>query len=373
MIIYFLLFLVTCLMCKAVEKSKQVELSPSKEKENRAALWLGIIAYLPTIIIMGLRSEIADTDNYVEAFNSINPTGVFDNLAERNPLFTILQNFFKLYISQTADMWLLFITVASVLLMLISMCKYSPMFAISAVVFYGSTEVSYLFNGARQFFAISIMFFAFRFIEEKKLIKYALCCAAAFFIHQTAIIVIPAYFVVRGKFLNFKIILTFLATLAATAFSAMFIDYLNELFISDSVYAHYYDLLVETAGVNIFRVLVAAVPVALCLVYKARIDELEDNSLNISANMSVLALAVSVFSATSGGSLLGRLAEYYLIYNTITYPMLLKRVVSKNVYHIILAGLIIGYIAFFTYQFYVVWDSAGYQSDLLGIKVGVSE
>lgn len=373
MIVHYLLFFVTVLLAKAIEKTgKPVLLQNSEEKENRAAFFAAIIAYLPTIIFMGLRDNMGDTDGYIANFNALNTQSGFANLEDRNPGYTVFQIFFKQYISDNANLFLLTMTVISVLLMLKIHCKYSPMIALSAYVFFGSTEISYVFNGARQFLAISIMFYSFKFMKEKKLIKYAICAFIAFIIHQTAVVVIPAYFVVRGKFLNKKIILAGMGTIAATAFSSLFIDYLNDLFISESVYSHYYDKLVETEGINIFRVLVAAVPVVLCLIYKKRIDELEDNALNICANMSILALAVSIFSATSGGELLGRLAEYYLIFNTLTYPILLKRVVSKNVKTILEVGLIIGFFFYFFYQFTIIWEM-GYQSNTLGIAIGTKE
>lgn len=375
MIIHYILFFVTVLFAKAIEKTgKTVTIPNQEDEENRAAFIAAMFAYIPVIIMLGLRDNMGDTDSYIETFNISNPQSVFDGVSfdDRNPGYTVISNFFKLIISDNANFFLLFLTFISVLLMVKTQSKYSPFFAISTYVFFGSTEISYVFNGARQFLAISIMFYSFKFMKEKKLIKYAICAFIAFIIHQTAVVVIPAYFVVRGKFLNKKIILAGMGTIAATAFSSLFINYLNDLFISDSVYSHYYDQLVDSQGINIFRVFVAAIPVILCLIYKKRIDELEDDALNISANMSFLAVAISIFSATSGGDLLGRLAEYYLIFNTLTYPMLLKRVVSKNVKTILEVGLIIGFFLFFFYQFTIIWEM-GYQSNTLGIAMGTKE
>lgn len=373
MFVHYILFFVTVLLAKAVEKTgKPVMLPNSEEEENRAAFIACIIAYLPTIILYGLRDGMGDTDGYIETFNELNTQAGFANLGDRNPGYTAFQIFFKTYISDNANIFLLCLAFISIFLMLKIQSRYSPMIALSAFVFFGSTEISYVFNGARQFLAMSIMFYSFRFMQEKKLIKYAICAVVAVLIHQTAFIVIPAYFIVRGKFLNAKIILVGMATVAATAFSSLFINYLNDMFISDSVYSHYYDNLVNTNGINIFRVLVAAIPFALCMVYKKRIDELNDETLNISANMSTLALAVSIFSATSGGELLGRLAEYYLIFNTLTYPLLFKRAVSKNVSKILEVCLIVGYFVFFFYQFTVMWEM-GYRSDTLGLSFGMED
>lgn len=373
MVVHYLLFIFTVLFAKAAEGSeKTFECGTKKFQETRAAFAAAIAAYIPMIIFYGLRDNMGDTNSYIANFSKIEPQTIFDNLSERNQGYDIFVNFIKLYITKNPNIFLLILTIISVLLMLKIHSKYSPMFALSAFIFFGSTEISYVFNGARQFFAIAIMFYSLKYAEQKKLIKYAICCVIAFFIHKTSIVVIPMYFIARGKFFNKKIIITGIATIFATAFSSLFIDYINDLFISESVYSQYYDQLVDTDGINIFRVFVAAIPFALCMVYKKRIDELDDNVLNYCANMSTLALAVSIFAAASGGDILGRLAEYYLIFNTLTYPILLKRVVSKDISKFLTVGLVLGYFFFYWYQFSVIWQM-GYQSNTLGISIGMED
>lgn len=373
MVVHYLLFIFTALFAKAAEKpQKTLDSESNKSEETRAAFIAAIIAFIPAIIFYGLRDGLGDTPSYIDTFSRLNPQNIFDGLSDRNPGYDVFQNFIKLYITKNPHVFLVILTVVSVLLMLRIQSRYSPMFALSVFIFFGSTEISYVFNGARQFLAIAIMFYSLKYAEQKKLVKYLICCVIAFLIHQTSVIIIPAYFLARGKYLNLRIVITGIATIFATAFSSLFIDYINDMFISESVYAHYYNDLVDSDGINIFRVLVAAIPFALCMVYKKRIDKLDDPVLNYCANMSTLALAVSIFAAASGGDILGRLAEYYLIFNTLTYPLLLKRVVSKDISKILTVGLVLGYFFFFWYQFSVIWQM-GYQSDTLGISIGMED
>lgn len=373
MVVHYLLFIFTALFAKAAEKpQKTLDSESNKSEETRAAFIAAIIAFIPAIIFYGLRDGLGDTASYIDTFSRLNPQNIFDGFSDRSPGYDVFQNFIKLYITKNPHVFLFILTIISVLLMLRVQSRYSPMFALSVFIFFGSTEISYVFNGARQFLAIAIMFYSLKYAEQKKLIKYIICCIIACSVHQTSIIVIPAYFLARGKLFNIKIIITGITTIFATAFSSLFIDYINDMFISESVYANYYDHLIDSEGINIFRVLVAAIPFVLCMIYKKRIDKLDDPVLNYCANMSILALAVSIFAAASGGDLLGRLAEYYLIYNTLTYPIILKRVVSKNISNILLAGLIIGYFFFYWYQFSVIWHM-GYQSNTLGISIGMED
>ena len=373
MIIHLLLFFVTVLFAKFVEKTGTSVRTVSGDEtieENRAALWAALFAYFPTIFIIGFRSNLGDSKNYISSFSSLDVSGgLTDGLSERNPGFDLLMRVFKKFVSDRTEFWMLFLAFISFLFLLAALSRYSPSLFLSTFILFGSTEISYSFNGARQFLAICMMIYALKYIEQKKIVKYILLCIAAYTVHQTALIIIPAYFVVRGKVFNKKMMIVLLATFAATLFSSTFIEYLNDWFIEESVYAHYYDSIVSDEGINIFRVLVAVVPMILCIVYKKRIDALDDERLNICANMSILGFGVSLFASTSGGDLLGRLAEYYLIYNTLTYPILLKKVISKSVYPIILTGLFVGYFLFYCYQFMIIWDGLGYESEFLGIVI----
>ncbi len=374
MILHYAVYIISALLAKLVEKTgKKVESRGQTKYENRAQYIAAFFACLPMIIIYGFRSSIGDTTSYLYSFRDTTLTGgLFDDLSDRSPGFDILLRIFKFMLVDNEYYWVFFMTLISMLFLLASFSKYSPMFGLSIFLFFGSTEISYLLNGARQFFAIAIMVYALKYLEKGKLIPYIVTLLVAASIHLTALIFVPVYFVVRGKFLNIKMIFLSLGVIAATAFSSLFINYLNDLFLEDSVYSGYYDFIVADTGVNIFRFFVALVPFLLCFIYRKRIADLNDDSLNILANLSMLAVAVMLFSLTAGGDYLGRLAEYFLIFNCILYPVLLKRVISKNVYPIFMVGIIVGYFIFYTYQFYIKWD-LGYSSDYLGIYIGESE
>lgn len=374
MALHYAIFAITVLLSKLVEKTgKSVKTDGQTKYESRANFVVAVLACLPMIIIYGFRTDIGDSASYLEAFRETSLTGgLFENLSERNPGFDVLLRVFKFKIFDNENYWTLFLTAISVMLMVNTFSKYSPIFGLSMYLFFGATEVSYVFNGARQFLAIAIVVFSFRYIEKGKLIPYIVVMLLASSIHLTAYIFAPVYLVVRGKFMNLKMSLVSAGVIAATAFSSLFIDYLNDMFLEDSVYSGYYSYIVSDTGVNIFRFLVAGVPFALCIIYKKRIADLNDMSLNVLSNISMLGAAVMMFSLTAGGDYLGRLAEYFLIFNCVLYPVLLKRVISKNIYPIFIFGIVIGYFGFYTYQFYIKWN-LNYISDYLGLYVGVTE
>ena len=168
MIVHYILFFVTVLLSKAIEKDQNnLQSSEKVQQETRASFIAAIIVYLPVIIMYGLRDNMGDTNGYVESFDMLNPQSVFGALSDRNPGYTVLQNFIKLYITKDANIFLLIFSAISILLLIKTHSRFSPMFALSSFIFFGSTEISYVFNGARQFLAIAIMFYSLKYVEEK--------------------------------------------------------------------------------------------------------------------------------------------------------------------------------------------------------------
>lgn len=60
--------------------------------------------------------------------------------------------------------------------------------------------LTFLANGIRQALAISIFLFSYRYIEERKLLKYTILTILAVLFHTSLIIVWPLYFIVNHSF-----------------------------------------------------------------------------------------------------------------------------------------------------------------------------
>lgn len=77
------------------------------------------------------------------------------------------------------------------------------------------------FNIIKQTIAISFVFYGFRYIFERKPIKYCLTILVAMLFHSTVFVVIPLYFLwnVSGKVNRIKKILVFIGTVAVIFFA----------------------------------------------------------------------------------------------------------------------------------------------------------
>ena len=101
---------------------------------------------------------------------------------------------------------------------------------ISFFLFIASTDyISWVFNGMRQFVAVTITIACFPWIIEKKYIRAVIVILIASLFHQSALLVIPFVFIVQGKAWNKKTILFILAVIIVVIFADRFTDILDNM------------------------------------------------------------------------------------------------------------------------------------------------
>lgn len=92
--------------------------------------------------------------------------------------------------------------------------KYSSRYLVSFFLFIASIDyISWLFNGIRQFLAVTITFIGIKFILDKKYAKAIILILIASLMHQSALLVIPFIFIAQGKAWNKKTLLLWLQLL----------------------------------------------------------------------------------------------------------------------------------------------------------------
>lgn len=86
------------------------------------------------------------------------------------------------------------------LLLLLCIRKYSKNYAVSYLLFFFSGLFGLLgLNQIRQFVAVMLVFYAYDYIENKKLLKYLICVFFAYTFHFSAIVMIPFYWILTKK------------------------------------------------------------------------------------------------------------------------------------------------------------------------------
>lgn len=280
---------------------------------NPVALILPIIFFT---VFVALRKTIGDTFYYMHSFNL---------MPDENPIliehfFTSMFSFFQNIIRNMTDdpQWLIaFAAVFSIPVPLIILYRYCPRFEMAIFMFVAFGYLGGAMNGMRQYMGASIVLLATRYLfSEKKtdFIKYAVIILLAYCMHNSAIIMLPLYFVIRRRAWQVSSYLIVLGSaVGVVIFDAILPSFLSAL--EQTSYANYSENGWFTSGVeggsSIIRVIFIVYPIVIAYLNKERLKMLGrigDILVNI-AFMNVAIYMISIYNW-----IFSRLAIYLMVY-----------------------------------------------------------
>ena len=338
--------------------------------EARVHLFMAVVTFAVIVFFAGARSYVADTTDYIKMFNDYplfqNAHDVIFAEGVREPGFRLFSILIKTYISDNYTVWLSIIAVISGVCVMIPLYKYSCNFGVSAFLFMGSCQFTWMFNGMRQFLVATIIFSCTGLILKNKTLLYILIVCVLSTIHQSALLLIPMYFIVRGEPWNKRTMLFIGCIVLAVLFASKFTNLLTDV-VEQTDYAGSVNEFKDTDdGTNIIRIVVESIPVILAFLYRDKIKDKLTPIIKLSINMSLVASGLYVISKIArSGILLGRLPIYFSMYNLILLPWLLRNIFEKREKDLVYYIMIICYFGFFYYQMYIAWGAGGYKSQVL--------
>ncbi len=339
-----------------------------KVRENHPValfVFFGVLTFF-----CGLRSGIADTGAYILTFK-LYPSSLSDIVwedvgAEKG--FYLLSTLFKSYISDDFHGWLFIIALISCIATALAIHRYASDKGFSCFLFIATTMFVYLVNGIRQYICVSILFALSYCLEEKRIFKYLIIVLVLSTIHTSALIMIPVYFLARLRpWSGHTWFIIGGAIILGVGFES-FIPMVDSM-LSGTDYGHYSELLQSGSGVNIFRLIIAAVPVVLSFFCREQIENTRDKQIPIAVNMSIINLSLYIVANFTSGMTVGRLTAYFDIYNLILIPWLVNNFPTVKERRTLKICAIVGYIIFFYIQMMIAWGGLVYESDILNIYV----
>ena len=340
---------------KAVSKKQTVQVlgEPQKRWSKSSALLLMI----PLILWATYRSlYIGDTGTYVNAFNRMP-----DTLAELSAYVGTLKNdkgyytfaaLIRIFISKDYRVYLFIIAAIQGVILALVLRKYSSDYWLSIFLFVAATDyLSWMNNGIRQFVAVVIVFAGTKWLLEKRYIPYIILVLFASLFHQTALIMIPIAFIVRGKAWNGKTILFIVLSVIAVLFVDKFTNILDNM-LSETQYQNVVSdwQSWNDDGTNFLRVLVYSVPAILAFIGRKRIIADDDPVITMATNASLITVGIYAVSMVTSGIFIGRLPIYVSLYsNCILLPWEIENVFARSTSQLLKLLLIVCYIGFFMY------------------------
>ena len=333
-----------------------------------------IIAALPFVLIFGylaflaaMRSGLNDTSTYIETYDYFIP-GTFDGIKSvilsdgKDKGFYVLSNVIKMIFGSNYHWWFAFFAVIESLVFVYIFRRESVGILVSCYYIFASALYTNYFSMMRQWFAISLFLFAFKYLKNKKFWIYLVIILVAAQFHNSAYFCIPIYFFAHLKPWSNKQ----LALVVAFCIAILFMNpVLSSLESSDSTYSYVYETMATSTGSSHVRIIIAAVPVVLCFIYRKKIESLHNKTLVISINMSMLNLLLTIVATFTSGLYIIRMSTYFNIFNAILFSWLLEQVITGKNKKIIKLCFYAFYFAFYLYQmnyqgeFYYVSDVIG--------------
>ncbi len=179
--VYIGTFIIACLLARAAEYTN-----------NKKFVW-GVIIVLS--LVSGLRNETVgiDTYNYINAFKNI--------INGRLELAYGIEWSFRYicyalsFVFKDAQLFLALFSVSSITLIVLRLYEMRNWISFTwSIVIYYSIFFMMSMNLTRQFVAVAIVFYATKYIQQGKNIKFLSCVFVAALIHQTAIIGLVYFF-----------------------------------------------------------------------------------------------------------------------------------------------------------------------------------
>ncbi|MBE5956717.1 MAG: EpsG family protein [Lachnospiraceae bacterium] len=329
---------------------------------SRPKWFYAVLLFAPVVYMVATRSNaIGDTYAYEVLYKALPAT--WSELVAHIPTvtkdkgFTLLSGVVKLIFGDSTRIYFFILALIQGLALIYVYRKYSYNYFISMFLFIASTDyLSWMYNGIRQFTAVTIIFAATPLMLKKKWIPLVAVILLASTIHGSALLMLPIVFIVQGKAWNGKTLVLTVACVIAFAFADQFTNVLDTL-LSDTQYTNVVSDWqgMNDDGTNMIRVIVYSVPALLSFIGRKWIDYDNDPVINLCTNMSIVSAALYLVSAGTSGVFLGRLPIFTSLYGYILLPYLLDRIFTKDSARVMKLLMIGTYLVFYYYQIHFAW------------------
>lgn len=325
--------------------------------------WAAVgILVLPYILWCMNRSEFADTEVYRSIFLEvpIQSSQLTDYLSghSKDRGFFILIWLLKHWIGNNDHAFFLIIAAFQMFCVASFFRQYAEDFWLCFFMFTASTDyISWMFNGMRQFIAVSILLISFRCQLNRHYFLMVLLILLAASIHGSALLMLPIFLVIQGKAWNRRTILLLFAVIMMILFVDQLTDVIDTL-LSDTQYNDIVanDIWQQDDGTNILRVLFYSIPALFSLAGKAYIDEADSPLLNLCVNCSICTAAIYLLSAFSSGIYIGRIPILTTLQGYIIVPWLIDHMFTRASAYLVRIIFIGSYLIFFCYQMHIAWQ-----------------
>lgn len=359
--IFILIWIGLCAVFIYGAKLKRTELVYGESVE-RVSWWLAFIVFVPVIWMAGHRGHIGDSDVYAASFQAMPDTfseiPAYVSTLTKDAGYYTFAAILKQFIGNNTVLYFTVMALIQGVILLSVYRKYSYNYVLSIFLFIASSDyISWMFNGIRQFTAVTIIFAATAWMLNKRYILTILVILFAALFHQSALIMLPIVLICQGDAWNKKTMAFIVAALLAVLFVGKFTNFLDDALSG----TQYTDVVSDYTswnddGTNPFRVAVYCVPAVLAFIDRQHIRDSRNVLVNFCTNMSIVSAGIYLISMVTSGIFLGRLPIYCSLYGYILIPWEMDHMFSRNVRPLVYGVMIVLYLLFYYYQMHLTFS-----------------
>lgn len=346
---------------KYISGLKKKELVCGVETE-RFSWWFVLLLMVPLVLMVANRGNVGDTytyrSEYLKMPNELAEIGTYMEGISKDKGFYFFSALIKIFITHDPVVYFGILATIQAVSVFAVFRKYSSSFIISIFLFLASTDyISWMYNGIRQFTAVTIVFAATALLLKKKYVPLIIVIIFASFFHQSALLMLPVIFFAQGEAWNKKNVLLILGVVLALAFVGSFANFLDDTLQSTqykNVVSDYQSW--DDDGTNPLRVAVYAVPAVISFIGRKKIKETDNKLINLCTNMSIISAGLYLVSMVTSGIFLGRLPIYVSLYSYILLPWEIDNLFEEDMKKIIYSALVILYLIFYYYQMHITFS-----------------
>ena len=326
---------------------------------ERFPWWFAFVAFVPVIWMAGHRGNVGDTGAYLSGFlnmpDSFAGIPAYAETQAKDPGFYVFSAILKQFIGNHSVRYFTVIAAIQGIILLTVYRKYSSAYIVSLFLFLASTDyISWMYNGIRQFMAVTIIFGGTSLMLRNKYVSLILVILLASLFHQSALIMIPIVLIAQGKAWNTRTLLFIAIIIIAVLFVGRFTSLLDAV-LEETQYASVVSDYTSwnDDGTNPIRVLVYSLPAILAFLGRKRIMYEDDQLINLCTNFSLVTAGLYLVSMFTSGIFLGRLPIYTSLYSYILLPWEIENLFIRESKRLMYVAMIVGYLGFYYYQMHV--------------------
>ena len=297
----------------------------------------------------GLRTGYNDTYTYMSSYDEMTAfpdilNGFSWELGD-NPGFVLLNSIMKAAGFRTQS-FILFYSILFVTSSVLFLKRYSSSFTLSIFLFVCANGYLFSMAAMKQCTSIAIGIMAIPYMFRKKWIPFALIIllAATFHPYILLFLLLP---LLRFRPWSLGTWILLAVTVGAGLFLPQIIGTIIDAaaLLGDGYDAENF----MGEGVNIFRVLIACVPLLLSLVFCRNIDSGENAEQRYAfINFCFIYASIMFVGLFGTANYFGRLANYFTLFPAIALPMIIKQLSPRDRL-LMTAAMVVCYLAYFYY------------------------